>query len=81
MFSHLTTRTRVAFWAVLILASGLLITLYVTSARKTDLNADLARSLIQFNVVLLFGAMVADFYKRSERQREEQPGHDHPGVA
>ena len=41
------------------------------SDKRSELNLHVAKSLIQFIVVLFFGALVADFYKRVERQRTE----------
>ena len=72
MFSHLSLRTRITFWALLGVACAIFVGLYVASPNQDELNLQLAKSLIQFIVILFLGALVADFFKRIDRQRGEE---------
>jgi hypothetical protein len=63
---------RKVFWGILIAAVSMLAGLYIASDAKADLQKQLANTLIQFVVVLVFGAFVADWFKEREKNRRDQ---------
>jgi hypothetical protein len=68
---QLTARTRIVLMITVAVATILFAVIYWTSPDKRALNAQLATTLIQFVVILFFGALVADYFKRIETQRKD----------
>jgi hypothetical protein len=62
---------RRAFYGILVASIVLLLGLYIVSGSKADIQKHLANTLIQFIVVLVFGAFVADWFKEREKSRRD----------
>ena len=71
LFPELSRRTRILICVALGIAVLALILLYAISEKKSDIQLHLAKSLIQFLVILLLGAFVADVVKRIDKQRRD----------
>jgi hypothetical protein len=63
-----------AIASVAAIAVIIVVILYVRSPHREDVEREIAKNLVQFVVVLIFGAAVSEILKERERARQKLEG-------